>query len=112
MPRLNGSSSTLAPAARATSAVASVDPSLTTSTSQNGARSKTERITDATVAASLYAGMRARCAFFMARARRQRRLMLPEVAALRVTAPDNGGDAGAPRAGDQQPPPGARRCGS
>src|SRR3954452_16238313 len=63
MPRLNGSSSTSAPAARASAVVASREPSLTTTASHHGAFARTERTTEATVAASLKAGITTRCSF-------------------------------------------------
>ena len=56
MPRLNGSRTTRAPAAAATAAVSSVDPSSITSTSQPGASRCSAPTTLPTVAASLYAG--------------------------------------------------------
>jgi hypothetical protein len=56
IPRLNGSRSTLAPASCAIRAVASVEPSSTTSTSYSGAFVRRLRTTSPTDAASLYDG--------------------------------------------------------
>src|SRR5262245_36361531 len=56
MPRLNGSFSTRAPAARATSYVRSTDPSETTTTSMPGSCSLSSATTRAMLRSSLYAG--------------------------------------------------------
>src|SRR5215218_143577 len=56
MPRLNGARTTWAPAARASSAVASVEPSSTTRMSKSGLRRRISSTTPRTHPSSLYAG--------------------------------------------------------
>src|SRR5688572_12457204 len=60
MPRLNGSRSTRAPARRASTAVSSVEPSSTISTSNSGAWRRRSSIVAVIAPASLYAGTMAR----------------------------------------------------
>src|SRR2546421_343091 len=56
MPRLNGSRSTVAPAAAATSAVRSVEPSATTTTSKSGSNARISPITAPIAPSSFSAG--------------------------------------------------------
>src|SRR4051812_40583042 len=56
MPRLNGSRSTVAPAAAATSAVRSVEPSATTTISKRGSNARISRITPPIAPSSFSAG--------------------------------------------------------
>ena len=63
MPTLNGRRSTLAPAADARAAVASVEPSSTTSTSKSGAHWRIAAIVAAIASTSLWAGTMARLRF-------------------------------------------------
>jgi hypothetical protein len=57
MPRLNGSDSTAAPPARATDAVASVDPSSMTTTSRSGTVAARLASTEGRASSSSLAGM-------------------------------------------------------